>query len=113
MIENRAYSRNIIYASGKSKDMDKDLQCLEYLIDCLEEKQIAESIAKIISTERSNGEPMFKIDYERAMNIEPKLIGEKELFRMNFLRETSLINFYRTGVKSLFSYICHNVNIMI
>ena len=53
---------------------------------------------------------MFKIDYERAMNIEPKLIGEKELFRMNFLRETSLINFYRTGVKSLFSYICHNVH---
>ena len=29
--------------------------------------------------------------------------------RINFLRETSLINFYRTGVKSLYSFICHNV----
>jgi hypothetical protein len=29
--------------------------------------------------------------------------------RLNFLRETSLITFYRTGVKSPYSYICHNV----
>ena len=52
---------------------------------------------------------MFKIDYEKAMNIEPKLISEKELMRINFLRETSLLNFYRTGVKSLYSFVCHNV----
>ena len=52
---------------------------------------------------------MFKIDYEKAINIEPRLISEKELTRINFLRETSLINFYRTGVKSLFSFVCHNV----
>jgi hypothetical protein len=109
MIEDRAFSRNIIYASGQTKDFDKDLACLEFLIDCLEEKQIAESVAKIISTERSNGELMFKIDYERAMYIEPRLIPERELMRINFLRETSLINFYRTGVKSLYSFICHNV----
>lgn len=69
LIENRAYSRNIIYASGKNKDTSKDFKCLEYLIDCLEEKQISESISKIISTERNHGELMFKIDYEKAMNI--------------------------------------------
>lgn len=51
MIENRAFSRNIIYASGGSnEDFGKDLECLQYLIDCLEEKQIAESAAKILST---------------------------------------------------------------
>ena len=50
MIENRAYSRNIIYACGHEKDMNKDFKCLEYLIACLEEKQIAESVSKIIST---------------------------------------------------------------
>lgn len=77
MIENRAFSRNIIYASGSNQDFGKDLQCLQYLIDCLEEKQIAESVSKIISTERNSGETMFKIDYEKAMNIEPKLITEK------------------------------------
>ena len=43
------------------------------------------------------------------MNIETKLVTEKELIRINFLRETSLINFYRTGVKSLYSFLCHNV----
>jgi hypothetical protein len=63
----------------------------------------------ILSTERANGEIMFQITYEQAMNIEPKLINEKELIRLNFLRETSLLSFYRTGVKSLYSYVCHNV----
>ena len=55
---------------------------------------------------------MFKVEYEKAMNIDPKLQSEKELARFNKLRETSLINFYRTGVKSLFSFICHNVNMV-
>lgn len=52
---------------------------------------------------------MFQIAYEKAINVDPKLISEKELARINFLRETSLVNFYRTGVKSPYSYICHNV----
>lgn len=43
------------------------------------------------------------------MNIEPKLITEKELNRINFLRETSLTTYYRSGAKSLYQYICHNV----
>ena len=47
--------------------------------------------------------------FEKAMNIDAKLISERELLRLNFLRETSLINFYRTGVKSPYSYISHNV----
>lgn len=59
---------------------------MEYLVKSLEEKQIAESAAKIISTERAKGEIMFKIDFEKAMNIEPKLYSEKELTRINFLR---------------------------
>jgi predicted RNA binding protein with dsRBD fold (UPF0201 family) len=87
----------------------RDLECLEYLIGSLEEKQVAESVSKIISTERANGEIMFQITYEKAINIEPRLVTEKELTRINFLRETSLVHFYRTGVKSLYSYICHNV----
>ena len=33
-----------------SKDNAKDRECIEYLIKSLEEKQIAESVAKIIST---------------------------------------------------------------
>lgn len=103
------YARNIVYGTGEQRDPSKDLECLEYLIKSLEEKQIAESVAKIISTERAKGEIMFKVDFEKAMNIEPKLYSEKELNRINFLRETSLINFYRTGVKSLYSFICHNV----
>lgn len=52
---------------------------------------------------------MFQVAFEKAINIDPKLISERELLRLNFLRETSLINFYRTGVKSPYSYICHNV----
>jgi hypothetical protein len=52
---------------------------------------------------------MFQVAYEKAINIEPRLITEKELSRVNFLRETSLVQFYRTGVKSPYSYICHNV----
>lgn len=87
----------------------RDLECLEYLIRSLEEKQVAESVSKIVSTERANGEIMFQITYEKAINIEPRLVTEKELTRINFLRETSLVHFYRTGVKSLYSYICHNV----
>lgn len=63
MVDTRAYSKNIIYATGQNKDSAKNLNSLEYLIDCLEEKQIAESVSKIISTERSNGEVMFKLDY--------------------------------------------------
>ena len=52
---------------------------------------------------------MFQIAFEKAINIDPKLITERELLRLNFLRETSLVQFYRTGVKSPYSYICHNV----
>lgn len=48
--------RNFMITSGEfSQDNSRDLECLEYLIRCLEEKQIAESVAKILSTERSNG----------------------------------------------------------
>ena len=43
------------------------------------------------------------------MNVEPRLLNEKELLRTNELRETSLLHFYRTGVKSPYSYVCHNV----
>jgi hypothetical protein len=53
---------------------------------------------------------MFQVAFEKAINIDPKLIPERELMRLNFLRETSLIQFYRTGVKSPYSYICHNVS---
>jgi len=35
----------------------------------MEEKQIAESISKITSTERNNGEIMFQITYEKAINL--------------------------------------------
>jgi hypothetical protein len=111
-IESRGNYRNFMISSSEySQDNSKDLECLEYLIRCLEEKQIAESVAKITSTERSNGEIMFQVAYEKAINIDPKLISEKELARVNFLRETSLVNFYRTGVKSPYSYICHNVHL--
>ena len=29
---------------------------------------------------------MFKVDYEKAMNIEPKLLSERDLTRYNYLR---------------------------
>lgn len=100
------------YREGVGEEGRRDLECLEYLIGSLEEKQVAESVSKIVSTERANGEIMFQITYEKAINIEPRLVTEKELTRINFLRETSLVHFYRTGVKSLYSYICHNVAVL-
>lgn len=64
---------------------------------------------KVVSTERGKGEQVFQVSYEKAMNVEPRLLNEKELLRTNELRETSLLHFYRTGVKSPYSYVCHNV----
>lgn len=58
--EKMTYSRNIIYGTAQDRD-PRDLECLEYLISSLEEKQIAESVAKVVSTERSGGENMFRL----------------------------------------------------
>ncbi len=43
------------------------------------------------------------------MNIVPQLVSEVEMRRINLLREVSLFKFYKTGVKSIYSYACHNV----
>lgn len=43
------------------------------------------------------------------MNIVPQLVSETEMRRINLLREVSLFKFYKTGVKSIYSYACHNV----
>ena len=43
------------------------------------------------------------------MNVAPMSVSEGEVKRINTQRETSLLKFYRTGVKSLFSYVTQNV----
>jgi hypothetical protein len=47
------------------------------------------------------------------MNIVPQLVSEVEMKRINLLREVSLFKFYKTGVKSIYSYACHNVTGML
>lgn len=64
----------------------EDAKCLEWLIHNLEEKQIAESISKIVSCEKKDGESNFLINYESALNLVPHSLGEHSLRRMNQLR---------------------------
>lgn len=90
----------------------RDADCIEGLIHSLEEKQIAESVSKIVSCERREGEAKFQILYEPALNIMPQLLNERALKKINQLRENSLFKFYKTGVKSTHSYICHNVPLL-
>jgi hypothetical protein len=89
----------------------EDASCIEWLLHILEEKQIAESVTKVVSCERSGGESKFAIHFETAMNIVPQLVTEAELKRINLLREVSLFKFYKTGVKSIYSYACQNVSL--
>lgn len=57
-------------------DLHNDLQSIEYLIKSLEEKQIAESISKIIGSDKIEGEIKYKVTFEKAINIEPKYLNE-------------------------------------
>ena len=43
-------------------------------------------MSKVISTERAKGEPLFQVTYEKAMNVEPRFMTEKELLKTNELR---------------------------
>jgi hypothetical protein len=87
----------------------QDAASVGWLIHILEEKQIAESVSKIVNCERSAGELKFMVQFEQAMHVQPQLLTEVELRRLNQLRETSLLKFYRTGAKSLHSFTCQNV----
>ena len=43
-------------------------------------------MSKVISTERGKGEQLFQVIYEKAMNVEPRLLTERELLKTNELR---------------------------
>lgn len=86
-----------------------DAASVGWLLHVLEEKQVAESVSKIVNCERSAGEPKFLVQFEQAMHLQPQLLSESQLRRVNQLRETSLLKFYRTGAKSLQSFTCQNV----
>lgn len=48
----------------KLGDVDLQLRYLEYMIVCLEKKQVAESISKITKIEKSRADPKFLITFE-------------------------------------------------
>ena len=43
------------------------------------------------------------------MNVNKKIMTEKELLELNKIREYSLFKFYNTSLKSPYSFICQNV----
>lgn len=47
------------------------------------------------------------------MNVNKKIMTEKELLELNKIREYSLFKFYNTSLKSPYSFICQNVIIIL
>ena len=66
-------------------------------------------MSKILECKKINHEYFYLVAFEHAVYVEPKLFSEREIIRLNKLRETSLFQFYRTGVKSIYSYTCQSV----
>lgn len=96
---------------SKLDEIDIQLRFYEYLMACLEKKQIAESISKVTRIEKFRGEPRFVIAFEEAMMIKDKSLTEKELVGLNKIREYSLFNFYNTSLKTPYSFITQNVTL--
>lgn len=53
----------------------EDAACLQWLTHRLEEKQIAESVTKIMCSEKVSGETKFSVEFEEAMNIVPQIVN--------------------------------------
>lgn len=56
---------------------------IEYIINLLERKQIAESVSKLYRLERQKGEVRVTLHFEEAMGIKPITISEEEFNEIN------------------------------
>ena len=90
-------------------DVETQKQYLEYCIERLEKKQVAESLSKILKVEKQKNEQKFMVTFEEAMNIKKRIMNEKEILELNKVREYSLFKFYNTSLKTPYSFICQNV----
>lgn len=48
--------------------------------------------------------------FEESMGLKPITVSEAEFHSINNLREYSLLKFYNTASKSLYSFVCQNVH---
>ena len=94
---------------AKMQGFDLQTKYIEYTIRQLERKQVAESVAKLQRVERSKGETRVQLVFEEAMGIKPITVSEEKFREINALREYSLLKFYNTASKSIYSFVCQNV----
>lgn len=66
--------------------IDIKAKYLKYMILCLDRKQVAESISKIIKSEKSRNQVLYEVEFEHSMNVPNKILTEKEMVSLNDLR---------------------------
>ena len=77
---------------------------LEKTVLGLEERQVAESIARLEPKNKG-----YEVVFEKGSGLIQSVYSMKEILRFERLREFSLVKFYNTSMKTRFYSMCHLV----